>query len=262
MEYWGMHVTKTLEYGTSHLLAYTLDTANSQIIGWSLRPCGGLILPLLESIRVMLGCLCSCSVAKECLTLWPHGLQHARLPCLSLSPGVCSNSCPLNAVHITYLAQKSTSISLSLSTTEISALSFQLSVCPSLLDALVSPWTHMQLSVQPTIWKEFKQIFCGSPCWKSFAGFLSLISSWFYSPKLCLFKTALPMLFKLRGTLRKKQPRGKSYFVRFYSFKGKMSFSFCLFFGIQPYHNIIFIKYLSRIYRIIYNFNYINHIIS
>ena len=25
-------------------------------------------------------------------SLWPHGLQHARLPCPSLSPGVCSNS--------------------------------------------------------------------------------------------------------------------------------------------------------------------------
>ena len=24
---------------------------------------------------------------------WPHGLQHARLPCPSLSPRVCSNSC-------------------------------------------------------------------------------------------------------------------------------------------------------------------------
>ena len=28
-------------------------------------------------------------------SLWPHGLQHAWLPCSSLSPGVCSNSCPL-----------------------------------------------------------------------------------------------------------------------------------------------------------------------
>ena len=27
-------------------------------------------------------------------SLWPHGLQHTRLPCLLLSPGVCSNSCP------------------------------------------------------------------------------------------------------------------------------------------------------------------------
>ena len=29
-------------------------------------------------------------------SLWPHGLQHARLPCPSVSPGVCSNSCPLS----------------------------------------------------------------------------------------------------------------------------------------------------------------------
>ena len=28
--------------------------------------------------------------------LRPHGLQHARLPCLSPSPGVCSNSRPLS----------------------------------------------------------------------------------------------------------------------------------------------------------------------
>ena len=28
--------------------------------------------------------------------LWPHKLQHARLPCPLLSPGVCSSSCPLS----------------------------------------------------------------------------------------------------------------------------------------------------------------------
>ena len=28
--------------------------------------------------------------------LWPHELQHTTLPCPSLSPGVCSNSCPLS----------------------------------------------------------------------------------------------------------------------------------------------------------------------
>ena len=28
--------------------------------------------------------------------LWPHGLQHAQLPCPLLCPGVCSNSCPLS----------------------------------------------------------------------------------------------------------------------------------------------------------------------
>ena len=29
-------------------------------------------------------------------SLWPHGLQHARLPCPSPSPRACSNFCPLS----------------------------------------------------------------------------------------------------------------------------------------------------------------------
>ena len=29
-------------------------------------------------------------------SLWPHGLQHVRLPCPSPIPGACSNSCPLS----------------------------------------------------------------------------------------------------------------------------------------------------------------------
>ena len=37
------------------------------------------------------------SVVKSCLTLCdPHGPQHTRIPCLSLSPGACSISCPLS----------------------------------------------------------------------------------------------------------------------------------------------------------------------
>ena len=36
------------------------------------------------------------SVAQSCLTLWPHGLQHASLLCPSPTPGVDSNSYPLN----------------------------------------------------------------------------------------------------------------------------------------------------------------------
>ena len=34
----------------------------------------------------------NCSVMFN--SSWLHGLQHARFPCPSLSPGVCSNSCP------------------------------------------------------------------------------------------------------------------------------------------------------------------------
>ena len=36
----------------------------------------------------------SCSVVSN--SLWPHGLQHARLPCLSPTLRVYSNSCPLS----------------------------------------------------------------------------------------------------------------------------------------------------------------------
>ena len=35
------------------------------------------------------------SVAQSCLTLQPHGMQHARLPCPSPAPRVYSNSCSL-----------------------------------------------------------------------------------------------------------------------------------------------------------------------
>jgi len=38
--------------------------------------------------------LFSCSVLS--ISLQSHGLQHARLPCPSPSPGACSNSCPLS----------------------------------------------------------------------------------------------------------------------------------------------------------------------
>ena len=31
-------------------------------------------------------------------SLWPHGLQHARLPCPSSTPGAYSNSCPLSQI--------------------------------------------------------------------------------------------------------------------------------------------------------------------
>ena len=46
-----------------------------------------LILPLQFSVQFS-------SVTQSCLTLQPHGLQHARLPCVSPTPGACSNSCP------------------------------------------------------------------------------------------------------------------------------------------------------------------------
>ena len=45
------------------------------------------------------------SAAQLCLTLQPHGLQHARPPCPSPTPRVYSNSCPLSRwCHSTILS--------------------------------------------------------------------------------------------------------------------------------------------------------------
>ena len=49
-----------------------------------------LVIPF-EAVLNIQYCCC-CSAAKSGLILQPHGLQHTRLLCPSLSPGVCSNS--------------------------------------------------------------------------------------------------------------------------------------------------------------------------
>ena len=49
-----------------------------------------------ETVYTWLKSCCCSSVIVLSDTLWPHRLQHARLPCPSLSPGAYSNSCPLS----------------------------------------------------------------------------------------------------------------------------------------------------------------------
>ena len=59
-------------------------------------------------------------------SLQPHGLQHARLPCPSPSPGACSNSCPLSPwCHPTTLSS-------------VIRFSFCLSIFPSIRVFLMS----------------------------------------------------------------------------------------------------------------------------
>ena len=72
--------------------------------GWTVRACSQLVLSpgrvgfwahaCVCSVLPLLLLLFSCSVMSD--PLRPHGLQHGRLPCPSLSPGICSNSCPLS----------------------------------------------------------------------------------------------------------------------------------------------------------------------
>ena len=48
----------------------------------------------LQGSLLLLSLLFSCQVMSD--SLRPHGLQYTRSPCLSLSPGVCANSCLLS----------------------------------------------------------------------------------------------------------------------------------------------------------------------
>ena len=91
---WGLHtVGKSWEWEEKRAWAMVRDGSPpspcSDIELWGVREV--YIWPV--SLKVQFIC-CRCSVSRSCLTLQPHGLQHARLPCPSPSPRVCSNSCP------------------------------------------------------------------------------------------------------------------------------------------------------------------------
>ena len=49
---------------------------------------------IFDETSCLLLLLFSHSVVSD--SLWPHGLQHAKIPCPSLSSRVCSDSCPLS----------------------------------------------------------------------------------------------------------------------------------------------------------------------
>ena len=50
------------------------------------------IREVMLSKSMLFSLLFRCSVTSD--SLWPHGLQHTRLPCPSAPSGACSNSCP------------------------------------------------------------------------------------------------------------------------------------------------------------------------
>ena len=84
---WGRHSWVTVRLGVSlHCSTWVLWIHGV-----------GVVTPrchLLFSLDLLFVLLFSRSVVAD--SLWPHGLQHTRLPCPSPSPGACSNSCPLS----------------------------------------------------------------------------------------------------------------------------------------------------------------------
>ena len=104
------------------------DLQWSECLGPILNSCIEIITPkwgLWEVIKHNSGAhingLYCCSIAKLCLTFLctlirrPYGLQHARLLCPSLSPGVCSYSCLLSLWHSLTIPSSAASFSFCLS---------------------------------------------------------------------------------------------------------------------------------------------------
>ena len=74
-------------WGPGALAEPAFGSHSGLLSGWGLRPeeAGPPCLPPPLVVQLI--------VVSD--SLWPHGLQHARLPCPSLCPRVCSNSCLL-----------------------------------------------------------------------------------------------------------------------------------------------------------------------
>ena len=106
------------------------------ISSWEERIIWGTTLPLSGSSNIFLNVKMfykiknlssvqfSCSVMSDSLRL--HGLQHARTPCPSLTPGVYSNSCPFSWGCHSTISSSAGSFSFSLQSFAASA-SFQMS---------------------------------------------------------------------------------------------------------------------------------------
>ena len=86
----------------SYLLVSTaLSISLSSSVGWCLSSNKENVAKVLEChfqcwVTKRLWGLSSIAVESLCPTLWPHGMQHARLLCPPQSPRDCSNFCPLN----------------------------------------------------------------------------------------------------------------------------------------------------------------------
>ena len=76
-----------------HSVCHLMDEDKVQASWWEGLAVGETGLALVGMV-ILSSVQFSRSVVSD--SLWPHGLQHFRLPCPSLSPRACSNSCPLS----------------------------------------------------------------------------------------------------------------------------------------------------------------------
>ena len=110
-------------------------------------------------------------------SLEPHGLQHARLPCPSLSPRLCSNSCPLSqwcyltisssATHFSFCLP-SFSVSGSFPTSQLFATGDQnIGASASVLPMNIQGWFPLGLTgLMFLLSKGLSRIFSSTIIWK------------------------------------------------------------------------------------------------
>ena len=79
--YFIYQISKSKDNNTIYLL----------LLLWLGYRCSFLVGENIHNLSLEVSCCCSVAVSDY---LWPHKLQYARLPCPSLSPNVCSKSCP------------------------------------------------------------------------------------------------------------------------------------------------------------------------
>ena len=91
---WVSHHPRPPSFSLSHQPSLKTHFLNSGYVFHSPHPPSAIIFTCPWLISSMVHLLFNCWVVSN--YLWLHGLQHARLPYPSLSPGVCSNSCPLS----------------------------------------------------------------------------------------------------------------------------------------------------------------------
>ena len=146
----------------------------------------------MENCEQILSFLHCCSVTKSCPTLRdPCELQNTWLPCPSLSPGPCSNSCPLNqwchstissSVTLLFCLQSfPTSGSLPMSQLFASGgQSFGASASASVLPKSILGWFPLRLTgLSSFLSMGFSRVFSSNTVQKHqfFSTLLSLLSS-------------------------------------------------------------------------------------
>ena len=115
------------------------------------------------------------AILWRCCCLGLHGLQHARIPCPSLSPWVCSNSCPLSWwCHPTISSCDASSPALNLSQHQDLFLwvssSLQvakvLELSASVLPVNIQGWFPLELTDLIFLSKGLSRVFSRTTIWK------------------------------------------------------------------------------------------------